>query len=364
MSLARPTQTVARSTSARAPRPANAWNPVTSGSGPTRWRAAAAMAWPIGCSLSASTAPARRSSSASSSPATGSASVSAISPRVRVPVLSKTTLVMRRVCSSTSTPLMSTPSSAPRPVPTMIAMGVASPSAHGQEMISTATAATSPACGSPASRAQPAKVARATAITAGTNTPATRSASRWMCPLDAWASSTSRTIWARAVSDPTLVARTVSTPAGVHRGPGHRVTHRLLDRHRLAGEHGLVDRAGPGDHLAVGRDLLARADLEQVPGHDLLDRDHYLPAVADDPRLLGPELQQGPDRLAGPTLGSGLEEAAQDHEGDDHRGRLEVQLHPAAEQLGHREPVGGQGPHRDERGHAGRSAPGPAGGLA
>ncbi len=33
------------------------------------------------------------------------------------------------------------PSWAPRPVPTMIAVGVASPSAHGQAMISTATAA-------------------------------------------------------------------------------------------------------------------------------------------------------------------------------------------------------------------------------
>src|SRR6266511_3536042 len=51
---------------------------------------------------------------------------------------------MRRVRSSTSTLLMRMPSSAPRPTPTMMAVGVASPSAHGQAMISTATAATSP----------------------------------------------------------------------------------------------------------------------------------------------------------------------------------------------------------------------------
>ena len=37
----------------------------------------------------------------------------------------------------------STPASAPRPVPTMIDIGVASPSAHGQAMIKTATALTS-----------------------------------------------------------------------------------------------------------------------------------------------------------------------------------------------------------------------------
>ena len=33
---------------------------------------------------------------------------------------------------------------APRPTPTMMDIGVASPSAHGQAMISTVTAATSP----------------------------------------------------------------------------------------------------------------------------------------------------------------------------------------------------------------------------
>ena len=40
--------------------------------------------------------------------------------------------------------MTSTPSRAPRPVPTMIDIGVASPSAHGQAMISTATALSSP----------------------------------------------------------------------------------------------------------------------------------------------------------------------------------------------------------------------------
>ena len=46
-----------------------------------------------------------------------------------------------RVDSSTSGPLISRPSCAPRPVPTIRAVGVARPSAHGQAMISTATAA-------------------------------------------------------------------------------------------------------------------------------------------------------------------------------------------------------------------------------
>ena len=62
-------------------------------------------------------------------------------PVVTVPVLSSTIVSTLRVDSSTSGPLISRPSCAPRPVPTSSAVGVARPSAHGQAMISTATAA-------------------------------------------------------------------------------------------------------------------------------------------------------------------------------------------------------------------------------
>ena len=64
-----------------------------------------------------------------------------ILPVVTVPVLSSTIVSTRRVDSSTSGPLMRMPSWAPRPVPTSRAVGVARPSAHGQAMMSTATAA-------------------------------------------------------------------------------------------------------------------------------------------------------------------------------------------------------------------------------
>ena len=48
--------------------------------------------------------------------------------------------------------------------------------------------------------------------TIGTNTPEMRSASFWTGAFDPWASSTSRTIWARAVSRPTLSARKRKLP--------------------------------------------------------------------------------------------------------------------------------------------------------
>ena len=133
-----------------------------------------------GCSLTRSRLATRRSSADSSMPPSAATVVSAGLPSVSVPVLSTTSVSTCSSTSSASALRSSTPSSAPRPVPTMIDIGVARPSAHGQAMISTATALTS-ACASRGSGpmdAQIAKVTTATAITAGTNQPATVSARR------------------------------------------------------------------------------------------------------------------------------------------------------------------------------------------
>ena len=71
---------------------------------------------------------------------------------------------------------------APRPVPTMIDMGVASPSTQGHAMISTATALTSAYAirGSGPHPAQAMNVTTATATTAGTKYDETVSARRWI----------------------------------------------------------------------------------------------------------------------------------------------------------------------------------------
>ena len=61
-------------------------------------------------------------------------------PVVRVPVLSSTTTWMLCARSKASALRMSMPCSAPMPVPTMMAVGVARPIAHGQAMMRTATA--------------------------------------------------------------------------------------------------------------------------------------------------------------------------------------------------------------------------------
>ena len=71
------------------------------------------------------------------------------------------------------------PSCAPRPVPTIRAVGVARPSAQGQAMIRTATAAVKAEAALPSTSSQAASVKRAMTITTGTKIAEIRSASLW-----------------------------------------------------------------------------------------------------------------------------------------------------------------------------------------
>ena len=96
------------------------------------------------------------------------------------------------------------------PVPTISAVGVARPSAHGHAMMSTATAAVNAAPADEPESNHPASVAAEIPITIGTKTAETRSASRWTGAFPDWACSTRRAICASAVSAPTFVARTTA----------------------------------------------------------------------------------------------------------------------------------------------------------
>ncbi len=104
------------------------------------------------------------------------------------------------------------PTCAPRPVPTSSAVGVARPSAQGQAMINTATAAVKASVAGCPRASQTPRVTSAIPITTGTNTAETRSARRWTRALPLWASVTSRAMRASCVSAPTRVARTTSRP--------------------------------------------------------------------------------------------------------------------------------------------------------
>ena len=131
-----------------------------------------------------------------------------------VPVLSNTTVPMRRACSSALALVTSTPLVAPKPSETVTDSGVASPSAHGQAMISTLTAVTSAcaSCGVGPNDTQMANVQMAMIITAGTKYRAILSASCCTGALVAWARATIAAICESTVSAPTWVARITQSP--------------------------------------------------------------------------------------------------------------------------------------------------------
>ena len=104
------------------------------------------------------------------------------------------------------------PYSAAFPVPTMMATGVARPSAQGQEITRTDTAQFSANSKFCPAIIQAAPASSAIPITTGTNTPLILSASRAMGAFDVPASSTRRMICASVVSSPTRDARKRNVP--------------------------------------------------------------------------------------------------------------------------------------------------------
>ena len=145
-------------------------NALASGTGILLALAAATTASARGCSEPLSARAAYCSTWRSENFPLGWMSVTSGCPFVRVPVLSKMSVVTLWARSSASPPLMRMPRSAPFPVPTMMAVGVANPSAHGQAMMRTATKLVRPKmnAGSGPKANQTAKVTPAITITAGT----------------------------------------------------------------------------------------------------------------------------------------------------------------------------------------------------
>ena len=184
-----------------------------------------------GCSDSRSTAATKRRTPSSVMPST-TTSVTSGSPLVSVPVLSRTTAWMRAEVSRAIAFLNRIPRFAPRPVPTMIAVGVARPSASGQVITTTVIAYSIAVAKDSPTASQTTSVAVPPIRATSTNQNAARSARRWPGALEFWASWTSFTICAKAVSAPTLVARTRSVPfllivAPITSDPGTFDTGRL-----------------------------------------------------------------------------------------------------------------------------------------
>ncbi len=176
------------------------------------------------------------------------------------------------------------PFSAPLPVPTMIAVGVARPMAHGQAMMRTAIALVSAyvSFGSGPKTIQAAKVSAAMTITAGTNQPVTRSATRWIGAFEPCARSTSVTIWASVVSRPMRSARNTKEPLVLIVAPMALSPTRFSTGSDSPVSIDSSTADAPVDEHAVDRYAVAGPDADEVADDDLVDRDLALAALAQD----------------------------------------------------------------------------------
>ena len=315
------------------PSPSRLAKSSTRAGSPTRSRAASATARAIGCSEASSSAPASRSSSSSSVSGAVTTSRKVIRPVVTVPVLSSTTVSTRRVDSSTSGPRIRMPSCAPRPVPTMSAVGVASPRAQGQAMMRTATAAVMAALAPMPVPSQNPRVPTARAITTGTKNAETRSASRCTSALPCWASSTSRAICASWVSAPTLVARTTRRPptltvAPATASPGPTSTGTDSPVSMAASTADVPDSTTPSVAIfSPGR------TTKRSPGPSSPTGTPHLGTVAQHGDVLGAQLHERPQRRACLALRAALEPATSEQERRDAGGGLEVDVAGAVRAL-------------------------------
>ena len=203
------------------------------------------------------------------------------------------------------------PSWAPRPVPTSSAVGVARPSAHGQAMISTATAAVNAAVAAGPAASQPTRVHHGEGDDDRHEDPGDPVGQ----PLHGGLAVLRLLDQPGHLGELGVGADTGGAhdqaAAGVDGGAGDRVARPDLDRHGLAGEHRGVHGRGARDDDAVGGDLLARAGRRTRRRR--VSRSigiRSLAAVAQHRDVLGAEVEQRAQGGAGPPLGARLEVAA------------------------------------------------------
>ena len=112
----------------------------------------------------------------------------------------------------------------------------------------------------------------------------------------------------------------------IHRATDDRVARDANHRHRFAGEHRLVDAGTSLGDVAIHRHFFAGPHPQDVAGTDFRQRDFLLGALADNPGGRRGQRQQLPDGGAGSLAGPQFQHLPQQHQGDDHGGRLEIDL--------------------------------------
>ena len=167
--------------------------------------------------------------------------------------------------------LVKIPCSAPLPVPTMIAVGVASPSAQGQEITSTAIPDASAKLKVCPRSSHTTIVIRAMVMTTGTKTPLTLSASLAIgagatCLLYQTDNLGKSSILADAICFHLEITCTVDSR------PGHPVAFLLPHRNTLTGDGGFIHGSGSFGQNTIHRNALSRFYNDGLTDLDLLYR--------------------------------------------------------------------------------------------
>ena len=225
--------------------------------------------------------------------------------------------------------LTSTPAIAPRPVPTMIDIGVAKPKRTGQAMINTATPLTI-AC---ANRSSAPSANHTTNVMIGDRNHRRHKPGRHHIgqPLNRRAAALGFAHHPHDLRQQRVAADALGPhherPGAVHRAAGHAVAGLLLHRHRLAGDHRFIDAARAFEHHAVDRNFFARPHPQLVARLHVFQRHIVFAAVGfNSPGRFRRESQQARMALDVCPRARSSKHLAQQHQRDDHRGRFEINV--------------------------------------
>ena len=110
-------------------------------------------------------------------------------------------------------------------------------------------------------------------------------------------------------------------------GGAYLIAHGLVHRDALAGQGTLVHGAAALQHNTVHRDVLARAHHKDIFFLHLFNGYGHLGTVLQQGGSFGGKLHQALERIGGLALGACLQHFAYRDEGQDHGGRLKIELH-------------------------------------
>jgi hypothetical protein len=122
------------------------------------------------------------------------------------------------------------------------------------------------------------------------------------------------------VSAPTFSAAMTRAPVPLIVPPNHLGSGRLFNRHRLAGDHRLIDRAGSLRDGAVNGHRLTGSHPQSIPDVDLVKGYFLVRAIGPKAsRCLGRQLEERPNRATGLLPRAQLQHLSQQHQNRNHR---------------------------------------------